>query len=73
MWCTVKTKAQARTIRTKKQARKKYKEKKEKDFKRTAGDREIFAPFKLVLEPTEPPIQWVPDLFLGGVAAGVWL
>ena len=31
-----------------------------------------FAPVQTGLEPTQPPIQWVPGLFPGVKAAGAW-
>ena len=35
--------------------------------------RDFLRPYRQTLEPTQPPIQRVLDLFPGGKAAGAWL
>jgi len=36
------------------------------------GGRDLPQPSRPALGPTQPPMQWIPDLFLGGKAAGAW-
>ena len=39
---------------------------------RTQGSRNFPQPSRRTLGPNQPPVQWIPDVFSGSKAAGVW-